>query len=132
MEYKKIVVGVSICAVLCACGGNNSVNDNSIETIEADMNTPEADCNLDPKVEMRKRDNLILAKYLKNAGDSILLDISEEDAVKLGVSRESYQAGLEDVIRENANLREAKKNCTQITLPDFQKAAEEYEKAHER
>lgn len=99
-----------MCAVFCACNNNGSADSAS---------------------DMRKRDNLTLVKYLKLVDEQYVLDISEEDAIKLGVSKESYRSACEDIVRENANIRKIKEEGGNYSLEDPQEHMENYKRAEE-
>ncbi len=52
-----------------------------------------------------------LVDYLKFVdGDKFVLDITEEEAIKAGISKEAYETACEDIRRENANIQEYKKS----------------------
>lgn len=99
-----------VCAVFCACNNNGSADSAS---------------------DMRKRDILTLVKYLKLVDEQYVLDISEEDAIKLGVSKESYRSACEDIVRENANIRKIKEEGGNYSLEDPQEHMEDYKRAEE-
>lgn len=125
MKSKLLIVLLAASGILFACNSNETSNGVSIEQIEADINAPEIDPNLDPKIEMRKQDNLKLLKYLRLENNRFVLDISEEDALKLGVSKESYIKACEDIARENANIEKMEKTGQKHEITDPQKVYKE-------
>ena len=69
------------------------------------------------------RNYSILLDYIKISDDSTsyTLNISEEEAVKLGVDKEYYQSTLESIRNTNDDLKEAIKRGDSVELVDFQK-----------
>ena len=129
MKCKQLIGALVVSAVCCACNSKGSAGEASIEIPEAGIYTSEDNGTPDPESERRTRDHLTLVKYLKLVDEQYVLDISEEDAVKLGVSKESYKAACEDIVRENANIRKAKEEGRSYSLEDPQEHLADYEKA---
>ena len=63
----------------------------------------------DPEVEKRDRNYKILLEHIKIAPDSVsyIIDITEEEAIKLGIDKEYYQSTAEQIRATNEALKEA-------------------------
>lgn len=103
---NKFLAALSILAVsLSACRGNASQseaagNDGSQFEDSVVVKSPLADEDIEK-----------LAEYVKLEDDErFVLDITEDEALKAGISKETYEAACEDIRRENANIQEYKRS----------------------
>lgn len=69
---------------------------------------------------------MLLIPYVKLSGDKYVLDISEEEAVKLGVTANAYRYQSEMIEIANAMIEQIKANGDSIDLIDV---ASEFEAA---
>lgn len=110
MKYKILIFLFLSNGIFYAC--DNIKNDTFVESVASGQCTE-----LDSEIEVRKSENQLLAPYVKIVDNRFVLDISEEDAVKLGVSKESYRLACEDIVRENANIEKMEREGANFTLP---------------
>ncbi|MDE6371557.1 MAG: hypothetical protein K2K92_08730 [Duncaniella sp.] len=75
------------------------------------------------------RNNDILIRHIVINDDSISyrLDISEDEAIKLGVEKEFYDAVVENIKSSNESIKKGLDEGMEIELMDFQKYIKERE-----
>lgn len=129
MKITNLFLALAACGAMYSCSSSESTDRNSMEALEQEINTPVETVAVDPQVALRNSDNLKLAKYLRLVDNQYVLDITLEEALKLGISKESYEAGCEDIKRENAIIRETMEKGEKITIIDPQEAYEQAKKA---
>lgn len=73
------------------------------------------------EMKARRRANIILMEYLVPRDSFYAIDISEDEAAKLGVAPEYYRAALKDIERADSARKESIKQGIPVeeTLPDF-------------
>lgn len=83
--------------------------------------TKDLEQNAPPKIDslylkQKEEANLRLAHYLALEGERYVLNISQSEAERLGVSTKCYNAILEDIATVNATLKELRRNDPKKTL----------------
>lgn len=71
---------------------------------------------------------VILSSYVTLKDSTYTLDISAEEAAKLGVTEDLYNQVKKDLDKSNEAIKKATKNGEKLNLPDIKKQAEEYKK----
>ena len=71
---------------------------------------------------------VILSSYVTLKDGIYTLDISAEEAAKLGVTEDLYNQLKKDMDKSNEAIKKAIKNGEKLNLPDIKKQAEEYKK----
>ena len=79
-------------------------------------------------VRVQRAAAVILSSYVTLHGDRYTLDISAEEAEKLGVTEDLYNAVKKDLDKSNESIQKAIDNGEKPNLPDVKKQAEEYKK----
>lgn len=134
MIYRFILSCTAV-LMLTAC----SNRENSAETVDADMaviDSIETEARLeqelqkridaDPKLAKLREASLKLSEYVRLDGDIYVLDITEEEAVKIGVDTEAYNYHLNEITKANEIIAETKAKGDSIKLIDPQKILKEY------
>ncbi len=78
------------------------------------MSTPEL--RNDTNVMSELRSNKILARYLKEEGDSVVLDLTWEEAAKLGVQRRWYDAAVKLAIDLGGKLKKIRREEAEMRM----------------
>lgn len=78
-------------------------------------------CRLLPPKNKRDSDNLTLAKYLLLKDNQYILDITEQDALKLGVNAENYRKSVREIDEVNKFIKQRLAAGEKIDFIDFQK-----------
>lgn len=71
---------------------------------------------------------VILSSYVTLKDSTYTLDISAEEAAKLGVTEDLYNQVKKDMDKSNEAIKKAINNGEKPNLPDVKKQAEEYKK----
>lgn len=71
-------------------------------------------------MKLRRHVNLILIKYVKLEGRRYRLDISEEDAKKLGITPEWLEIAKKEIEDANKNIEKMDADGQVLDLPDHQ------------
>ena len=71
-------------------------------------------------MKLRRHVNLILIKYVKLEGHRYRLDISEEDAKKLGIKPEWLEIAKKEIEDANKNIEKMDADGQVLDLPDPQ------------
>lgn len=105
---------------------NTKVYSSKIEEAKA-LAVPIEDLdNIPQNIKGKRAAAVILSKYI-SLNDSIYsLDISVEEAKKLGVTENFYYEIVNDLEKSNEAIKEATKNGEKLILPDVKKEAEDY------
>lgn len=77
-------------------------------------------------LEERREQNKILCEYLKLDGNKYVLQLSEEDALGLGISRQNYLIAKEEIENANSVIENAISKGGRVRMFDIQKRARDY------
>lgn len=135
-NFLKVFVVISFSGFIsCANGSSNGQeNNNSVRTKTYSSKTEEAKALALPidkvsstskKIKDRRAAAVILSNYVSIKDSLYVLEISKEDAQKLGVDTDLYMSVLQELKRTNKMIKEARQRGENITLPDVK---EEYKK----
>lgn len=135
-NFLKVFVVISFSGFIsCANGSSNGQeNNNSVRTRTYSSKTEEAKALALPidkvsstskKIKDRRAAAVILSNYVSIKDSLYVLEISKEDAQKLGVDTDLYMSVLQELKRTNKMIKEARQRGENITLPDVK---EEYKK----
>lgn len=114
-----------------------SCNDRNVKSDSADRAMPEASVEaiLDSMIESRvsadpdlaelREAAMKLSEYIRLDGDSYALDISEDEAVALGISRDAYRYHLNELKKTNEMITAAKLRGDSIELVDIEALVKE-------
>lgn len=101
----------------------------SLEEEAAALGVPVSELkNIPQDVKVLRAAAIILAEYVVLKDSAYSLNISKEDAGKLGIDADIYDHILSDLDVSNKIIQEANKNGTEIDLRDIQKDALEYKR----
>lgn len=127
---KHIVILIlALCNAGCSYQKRNAVNaavDSAAMRREADslFVTVEELARMTPEVKERIKAGIILSKYVSLNGDTYSLDISKEEAGRLGVKENVYDEICKDIENTNDTIRKLKAEGKDIGLVDVRKEAE--------
>lgn len=82
------------------------------------------------KIKDKRAAAVILSNYVSIKDSLYSLDISKDDAKKIGIDEDLYMAILQDLISSNKAIINARKNGEKIILPDIKKEFEKYKKSN--
>lgn len=77
-----------------------------------------------PEVKEKRKAAIILSRYISRKGDTYSLDISKEDALRLGVKEQIYDEIRRDVENTNSTIRQLMADGTDMALTDIRMEAE--------
>lgn len=128
-NFLKVFVVISFSGFIsCANGSSNGQeNNNSVRTRTYSSKTEEAKALALPidkvsstskKIKDRRAAAVILSNYVSIKDSLYVLEISKEDAQKLGVDTDLYMSVLQELKRTNKMIKEARQRGENITLPD--------------
>ena len=103
----------------------------AVQYKEADSITKEQDSipelsNLPEEVKQKRAVAMILSDYVVLEGSQYRLDISEQDAQKLGVAPHFYKMIKNEILSTNAVIRKTLENGDSIELTDIQAVSKAY------
>lgn len=135
-NFLKVFVVISFSGFISCTNGssNGQENNNSVRTKTYSSKTEEAKALALPidkvsstskKIKDRRAAAVILSNYVSIKDSLYVLEISKEDAQKLGVDTDLYMSVLQELKRTNKMIKEARQRGENITLPDVK---EEYKK----
>lgn len=135
-NFLKVFVVISFSGFISCTNGssNGQENNNSVRTRTYSSKTEEAKALALPidkvsstskKIKDRRAAAVILSNYVSIKDSLYVLEISKEDAQKLGVDTDLYMSVLQELKRTNKMIKEARQRGENITLPDVK---EEYKK----
>lgn len=125
MDYRFATLAVAaLMVVSCkqtdvsgsATADSGMVAEDSVETL-FDANVQER-IEADPKLGELREAGMKLAEHVRLDGNTYVLDISEEDAAKLGVSSENYRYHVNELKKTNDMIAAAIARGDSIELPD--------------
>lgn len=77
-------------------------------------------------VKEKRAAAVILSNYVSLNDSTYSLDISAEEAKKLGITEDLYYEIVNDLEKSNEAIKEATKNGEKLILPNVKKEAEDY------
>lgn len=131
MNYRYLVlIAVSLMLTLVSCGkraeGSSDGGQISEDSVEALLEKSIEDrVNADPQLAELREAAVKMSGYLRLDGDRYVLDLTEEEAVKLGISPENYQRQVDELNETNKKIAELKAQGDTIDLIDIQKVIDE-------
>lgn len=140
-NFLKVFVVISFsCFISCANGSSNGQeNNNSVRTRTYSSKTEEAKALALPidkvsstskKIKDRRAAAVILSNYVSIKDSLYVLEISKEDAQKLGVDTDLYMSVLQELKRTNKMIKEARQRGENITLPDVKEEHKKFMNSH--
>lgn len=120
-----LAVGAMLCITGCGNNSENYDDDSSAKIIENSMTDPGAEYRQqrysEQELERMRHNYELLIPYIKISQDSMsyILDISEQEAIKIGVDMEYYDMTLESVNVTNEALKAAFDNEIEVDMMDF-------------
>lgn len=78
------------------------------------------------KLKQRKNHNMLLSQFIKLENNSYVLQITELEAIELGISSENYVLAKEEIVNVNNYIKDVISSGGHINLFDVQKRANEY------
>lgn len=128
-NFLKVFVVISFSGFISCTNGssNGQENNNSVRTKTYSSKTEEAKALALPidkvsstskKIKDRRAAAVILSNYVSIKDSLYVLEISKEDAQKLGVDTDLYMSVLQELKRTNKMIKEARQRGENITLPD--------------
>lgn len=122
--YCPLIVGALF---LASCNSNRNdrseVDDNAVscDSVEASLdNWIEKRVSEDPELAELREAAVKLSEYVRLDGDCYVLEISEEEAARIGVSPESYRYQLNELQKTNDMIAAAKSRGDSIELVDIE------------
>lgn len=114
---------MSAWGLLAACSKGSPLEEHG-ETADAEWISPlslklDAEARLTPAMREQRRASMILTPYLEMKDSCYVLDISEKDAEKLGVSAAVYKKVVQGLDDSNAAIARARKEGMHLTFPDL-------------
>ncbi|WP_077196487.1 hypothetical protein [Prevotella ihumii] len=140
-NFLKVFVVISFSGFIsCANGSSNGQeNNNSVRTRTYSSKTEEAKALALPidkvsstskKIKDRRAAAVILSNYVSIKDSLYVLEISKEDAQKLGVDTDLYMSVLQELKRTNKMIKEARQRGENITLPDVKEEHKKFMNSH--
>ena len=83
---------------------------------------------LPENVQRKRNASIILSEFVKIENNQYILDISKDEAKKLGVSPELYNEIKEEIAFTNNWIKKMIDNGDTVDIPDIQSLAKEYKK----
>lgn len=120
MKIFNLLPLAALALLASAC--SNSSEETATENNTVISETPAHDKIVsDQETEKRERNYKILLEHIKIAPDSVsyLIDINEEEAIKLGIDKEYYQSTAEQIRATNEALKEGIERGDSVELMDF-------------
>lgn len=82
--------------------------------------------NANPKLADLRNAGMKMTEYLRFDGDKYIIELSEKEAAKLGISSECYQYQISELNKTNEIIANAKANGDSIDLFDIKKIMTKY------
>lgn len=140
-NFLKVFVVISFSGFISCTNGssNGQENNNSVRTRTYSSKTEEAKALALPidkvsstskKIKDRRAAAVILSNYVSIKDSLYVLEISKEDAQKLGVDTDLYMSVLQELKRTNKMIKEARQRGENITLPDVKEEHKKFMNSH--
>lgn len=140
-NFLKVFVVISFSGFISCTNGssNGQENNNSVRTKTYSSKTEEAKALALPidkvsstskKIKDRRAAAVILSNYVSIKDSLYVLEISKEDAQKLGVDTDLYMSVLQELKRTNKMIKEARQRGENITLPDVKEEHKKFMNSH--
>ena len=120
------ILAISALIYLPACSNTDITDDNSsAKLIEESTTDPGEEYRQqrfsEQELEKMKRNYEILIPHIKISDDSMsyIIDLSEKDALRIGVDKEYYDMTVQSINSTNAALKEAFDNGYKVDMVDF-------------
>lgn len=84
---------------------------------------------LPENIQRKRNASIILSEFVKVEYNQYILDISKDEAKKLGVSPELYNVIKEEIAFTNNWIKKMIDNGDTVDIPDIQSLAKEYKKS---
>lgn len=121
--YCSLIVGTLFLASCNSRNDRSDVDDNAMsgDSVEAALdNWIEKRVSEDPELAELREAAVKLSEYVRLDGDCYVLEISEEEAARIGVSPESYRYQLNELKKTNDMIAAAKSRGDSIELVDIE------------
>ena len=134
--FKVVTFIIASCLISCANDDTNiQENNKSVKTKAYSSQVEEAkalalpvdEINSIPKsIKDKRAAAVILSNYVSIKDSLYSIDISKEDAQKLGIDADLYTSILQDLELSNKIIKEARQKGEKLVLPDIKEEAKKY------
>ena len=134
--FKVVTFIIASCLISCANDDTNiQENNKSVKTKAYSSQVEEAKAlalpvdeinNIPKSIKDKRAAVVILSNYVSIKDSLYSIDISKEDAQKLGVDADLYTSILQDLELSNKIIKEARQKGEKLVLPDIKEEAKKY------
>ena len=134
--FKVVTFIIASCLISCANDDTNiQKNNKSVKTKAYSSQVEEAKAlalpvdkinNIPKSIKDKRAAAVILSNYVSIKDSLYSIDISKEDAQKLGVDADLYTSILQDLELSNKIIKEARQKGEKLVLPDIKEEAKKY------
>lgn len=135
---KAFAIMIAACLISCSNDdARHQANTESVKTRAYSSQDEEAEAlalpveevsNIPKNIKDKRAAAVILSNYVSIKDSLYSLDISKDDAQKIGIDTDLYMSVLKDLENANKAIKEARQRGENIDLPDIKKEYQKYKK----